>query len=305
MRITVVVTAFNASLTIGDAIDGVLKQGASDLELIVVDDGSTDGTGDLVRQIAPMAEVVTQENQGPSAARNAGIARATGDLVAFLDGDDVWHPSKLGRQLEVLEAHPELDLLATSWSRRYPEPEPDGELRWLGYLDQLALNQFQTSTVLARRSLLERVGGFDSALDGVEDWDFWTRCAAQGTLAVLESKLVMYRDSPEGVSKDMRRFLQGTTQFLAKERERGLLAPRHFSVIESWHYQRIAVASLLVHDPMGAVMALGRLERLPISATIEALRTRTIPFLSGRLQRRRRQSAASWPVLRSIGPKCR
>ncbi len=288
MRITVVVTAFNASLTIEDAIDGVLKQRTPDLELIVVDDGSTDGTAELARALAPMAEVVVQENSGPSAARNAGMARATGELVAFLDGDDVWHPEKLARQLEVFESHPELDLLATTWSRGYPKQEGDGELRWLSYLDQLTLNQFQTSTVLARRSLLEMVGGFDPELDGVEDWEFWTRCAVHGTIAVLESKLVMYRDSPEGVSKDMRRFLERTTLLLAKERRRGLLTPRHFSVLESWHYQRLAVALLLARDPVGAMMALERLGGLPLHSSMEALWTRTLPFLAGRLQKRRR-----------------
>src|SRR5687768_4619560 len=102
-EVSVVVPAFNAAETIQAAIQSVSAQTFQDLELIVVDDGSTDGTADVVKRLAPNAVVITQRNAGPGAARNAGIARASGRFVGFLDADDLWFPNKLEHQIRYFE----------------------------------------------------------------------------------------------------------------------------------------------------------------------------------------------------------
>ncbi|MGC8481691.1 MAG: glycosyltransferase family 2 protein, partial [Acidimicrobiales bacterium] len=208
--ISVIIPSFNGEGTVGEAIDSVLAQEVPVTEIIVVDDGSTDDTATVASSRSPLVRVIQATNGGPSRARNRGIAEATGELIAFLDDDDAWLPGKLQAQLNVLARDQDLDLVATSWSRTreitLPERAP---LSRLTYYQILLFNRFQTSTVLARRSAIEDIAGFDPALDGVEDWDFWLRLSADHRLAIVDAPYVFYRDNPKGVSKDLQRFYLG------------------------------------------------------------------------------------------------
>ncbi|WP_298209830.1 glycosyltransferase family A protein [Ferrimicrobium sp.] len=287
MQISVIVPCFNARDTLADALISVTGQTVQPLEIIVVDDGSTDGSAALARSLVPTATIIEQTNRGVSAARNVGMAHASGDFIAFLDDDDLWHPTKLERQISVLKRYPQLDLIATRWSRTTPSPQQNLSIRWLSYRDLALMNQFQTSTVLIRKELTTAVGEFNPALDSVEDWAYWIACAKLGALAVLEQDLVLYRDSPGGVSKDLGRFWLALQQMIGATAAMALLDPADRERILAWHTQRMFIAALLNRDlSLLPKIVLEAVRSSPV-AQLQAARTLTIPFLEERLHRRK------------------
>lgn len=286
--ISVVIPAYNSAATLASAIHSVLDQGVEIQEIIVIDDGSTDETASIARGLSELVRVITVPNGGPSRARNIGILAAQGDWVAFLDDDDSWHPEKLERQLKLLAEHPELDLLATNWSRSAPTPgHYTGSLTRLSYFSILLLNRFQTSTVLSRRSALLETGDFDPELDGVEDWDYWMRFSKMHSVAILEEQLVLYRDSPHGVSKNLTRFYLGMRRMLHREIETPLVDKRLALVVLAWHQLRLGVAFILEKDYRSALVTLRDLysDGL-ISSSIPAARRYLLPFLGDRVAKR-------------------
>ncbi len=246
--ISVVIPAYNAQDTIVEALRSVLRQSVAVEQIIVVDDGSTDGTAQLVREQFPQVLVEQISNGGPSRARNHGLQLATGAWIAFLDADDRWHPNKMAAQMDVVEDG--VELLASDWVRgeRFapvPHPPPKSHLT---YRDLLSLNQFQTSTVLMTRRLALALGGFDSAVDGAEDWDFWLRAARETSIVKVDWPLVQYRDVPTGYSKDVWRVYATMQPMLDKHRDNALISHRDFSTLEEWHHLRFGVAFILAHD---------------------------------------------------------
>jgi glycosyltransferase involved in cell wall biosynthesis len=186
-RVSVIVPAFNAARTIRDAVASVFAQTYRDFEVIVVDDGSTDGTCAALEAWRDRVSYVAQPNGGPGRARNTGIGRARGEFVAFLDADDLWLPHKLERQIEYFDAFPDAGLVHTAVC--------------LGMADAGALarataavahtpprriycelfetrTEIHTLSVMVRRAVLDEVGGFDERREiHVEDWDLWLRIA--------------------------------------------------------------------------------------------------------------------------------
>ena len=178
--ISVVVPCFNGIAHVGAALRSVLDQRWPNLEVIVVDDGSTDGSAASIRSGFPSVIVIEQVNQGVAAARNRGIAEARGEWVAFLDADDIWLPGKLMAQMEVAAAAPETRMTYTAWAVWTSDnSSPDAgfmhnlhqragvETFWIGpsgwIYPQLLLDcAVWTSTVLMRRSLLQEIGSFDT-----------------------------------------------------------------------------------------------------------------------------------------------
>ena len=201
--------AYNTASMIGAAIGSVLAQTRGDFELLVVDDGSTDGTREVVRRYAADPRVrllAAGPRQGPGAARNAAIACARGRYVSMLDSDDLWLPDYLAAAGDALERHPSAGLAcADHWTLE----DPPGLLRRQplrrrrqplvldadAFLLRLAQRNFVVnSTVTLRRSLLEEVGGCNSALPAAVDLDLWLRAAAAGYGAVcLPQSLAVYR----------------------------------------------------------------------------------------------------------------
>ena len=184
--VSVVVPVYNRSGYVRAALDSLRAQTYVDWEAMVVDDGSTDGSGDIVRDVAAQDERVRlhrQENQGAAEARNAGVERATGEFVAFLDSDDAWLPEKLERQLDAWRE-------GVLYSDAYlvaPDGTTDGrigdhvELARGQVFDRLLMwNVVATTTVLLSRELLEAAGPFDAALEPCEDYDLWLRLAGAG-----------------------------------------------------------------------------------------------------------------------------
>ncbi len=204
-RVSVVIPVHNGEAWVTRAIESALAQGEAVAEVLVCDDGSTDGTCDLVEACGGRVSLLRGGHSGnPAVPRNRGIRGAACELIAFLDADDAWLPEKLETQLAVFPAHPGTGLVCTNALRQTDPGTADGLLPLLPpgagrsgrVLDRLVLSNFVvTSSVLVRRSLLFAAGLFceDAAL-GAEDYDLWLRVACVAPVAYLERPWVLYRD---------------------------------------------------------------------------------------------------------------
>jgi glycosyltransferase involved in cell wall biosynthesis len=239
--VSVVIPSYNSAALVTDAVDSALAQTVAPAEVIIVDDGSTDDTRDRLRRFRAPVRYVHQENQGVAAARNRGLSEAGGQFVAFLDADDVWHPRKLEKQLECMECRPELGLLGTGtleWPREsfatlqraIPAPAVVG-------LEELVIrNLFITSSVLVRRPVLERVGHFDTALHGPEDFDLWLRIAQVSAVANLPLPLTGYRNVPGSLGKQAVSMETGMHLILKKLQAAGVFRRRRLLHHKAWSY---------------------------------------------------------------------
>ncbi|HLF30780.1 MAG TPA: glycosyltransferase family 2 protein [Xanthomonadales bacterium] len=226
-RVSVVVTTFNAALFIEATLDSVLRQTFVDFEIIVVDDGSTDGTASAVRRVMdsdPRCHMIIQDNRGPSAARNRGIAEASGELIAFLDHDDVWHADKLAMQVAFLDLQPDAGV-ATCFSAVIDEH--GGCLGWrLGghaagnvYTELLEWDMVSGgSVVVVRRRALLMIGPFDETLRFREDWDMWIRLARRVSFATVPRALVGYTRRPRNSSREYEQMAREGALVLQKAR---------------------------------------------------------------------------------------
>lgn len=173
--ISVIIPAYNAEKTIRRAIESVLAQDLKVLEIIVVDDGSTDATQHLIVSEFPMVRYHRQSNQGVSATRNRGSELAKGEWLAFLDADDLWKPGKLRKQWRILKSHPDAVFITTDRDFFGKEYVYIGRVfRWR-FKKLLSHNRVNTSSVLLRRDVFTALGGFDPTLVTGEDWDLWLR----------------------------------------------------------------------------------------------------------------------------------
>jgi glycosyltransferase involved in cell wall biosynthesis len=208
--ITVVIPAFNAAHTIGRALASVRAQSYRNIEIVVVDDCSADDTVACVRAGADenLRLIQMPGNVGAAAARNAGIAEAGGEFVAFLDADDEWRPKKLERQIAVITRHPRMSFV----SCQCDFIGVDGEARAIfreelapatgfeAWRVLLAYTFVATPAVLARRDLLIKLGGFDPALIIGEDQDMWIRLALEGEVGFIREPLVIVHQQLTGLS---------------------------------------------------------------------------------------------------------
>lgn len=203
-QISVIIPAYNAQTTILETIASVQKQTFSDFELIVINDGSTDQTLELLHRIKDdRLKVFSYANGGLPTARNRGIAQASGEFLAFLDADDLWTPDKLALQLEALLQHPEAGV-AYSWTY-FMEQRNDSRILhrckpvyYQGDVyPKLLVGDFiyNGSNTLIRRSAIDSIDGFDLALKSCEDWDYWVRLAAKWPFVVVPKYQIFYRRS--------------------------------------------------------------------------------------------------------------
>ena len=198
MRVSVVIPTYNRAGFVREAIASVLQQDHPEVELIVVDDGSLDDTPAVVRGFGAAVRYLWQENRGVSAARNRGAAVSTGDLIAFLDSDDLWMPGKVSAQVGYFEAHPEAQACHTDevWIRRGVRVNERRIHRKQGgwqFLASLPRCRISPSAIMMRRGLWERLGGFDEGLPACEDYDLWLRLTAVAPVGFLPDRLVIKR----------------------------------------------------------------------------------------------------------------
>lgn len=205
--VSCVVPVFNGERYIEEAIDSILAQTYRPLQIVVVDDGSQDGTRAVLRGYREQITYVWQPRAGPSAARNRGLSTAAGEYLAFLDADDVWHPEKLARQMARFQARPELDLCLTQVRNFWTPDLAEVEQRVRDQNLAVVITAWMLSSALARRTLLQAVGQFDPQLFLGEDTDWFTRVAQHGAqIEVLPDFLVSRRLHPNGVSLGVNTF---------------------------------------------------------------------------------------------------
>lgn len=201
-RVSVVIPAYNAEAHIGEALASLRAQTCKEMEVIVVDDGSSDRTSDVVTQGFPEVRCIRQANGGASSARNKGVQEARGEWVAFLDADDAWHPDKLRAQLALMARHPAVRLCRTLGSETPltdVEPIADGDdglpvhERTESLAPTLMNPYFTTSTVMVRRDAFLSVGGFDSKLKIAEDIDLYLRILVGAPSVLLLKTVAVYK----------------------------------------------------------------------------------------------------------------
>lgn len=209
-KTSVIIPAYNAMAYLPETVESVLNQTFADFEIIIVNDGSSDGIEQWVSQLTdPRIRLISQKNQGLAGARNTGIANACSEYLAFLDADDLWEPTKLEKQVQILEENPEVGLVYT----------------WVAYIDEngqstgrVFKNQEEGdvwkkltehnivecgSVALVRRSCFETCGDFDRNLRSFgEDWDMWLRIASRYPFKVVKEPLVYYRQLSSSASKN-------------------------------------------------------------------------------------------------------
>lgn len=183
---------------VGEAVDSVLTQEFDNFEIVVVDDGSTDGTASELSRLGSRVRILSTPRRGVSAARNAGVHGSTGRYIAFLDSDDLWRPSKLSRQIGFMDEHAAVQICQTEeiWIRRgirvNPKAihrKPSGDV----FLPSLELCLVSPSAIMMRRELFQRHGGFDETFAVCEDYDLWLRIAVELPIPLIPDALVIKR----------------------------------------------------------------------------------------------------------------
>lgn len=195
-RISVILPTWNRRRWLPQALDSVLQQTLPPHEIIVVDDGSTDGTLEALAPNYPAVRWIRQENRGPAAARNAGARAATGNWLAFLDSDDRWLPEKLQKQVAFLKEHPDYEVVHTNeiWIRNGRRVNPKKKHQKYGgwiYPQCLPLCIISPSSLLISRRLWEELGGFDESYPACEDYELWLRLAARHPVGYLPEPLIV------------------------------------------------------------------------------------------------------------------
>ncbi|MBI3795924.1 MAG: glycosyltransferase family 2 protein [Deltaproteobacteria bacterium] len=196
-NVSVIIPTYNRRDFVREAVASVLAQTYRDFELLVIDDGSDDDTAAVVHEFNGV-RYVFQPNRGVSAARNRGVALSTGELLAFLDSDDVWQPDKLKYQVAFFTARPEARICQTEelWLRHGVRVNPHNKHRKVGgdiFARSLQLCLVSPSAVMLRRELFAQVGGFDETLPACEDYDLWLRIAATELIHLIATPLVIKR----------------------------------------------------------------------------------------------------------------
>jgi len=198
-KVSVIIPTYNRLSMLKEAVDSVLTQDFEDFELIVVDDGSTDGTGEAIKRYGGRVKLLQHsENRGVSAARNRGVLHAKGKYIAFLDSDDLWVKGKLRIQVTFLDDNPHYPLCYTDeiWIRKGKRVNPMlKHTKYSGWIFEkcLPLCIISPSSAVMRRTLFSKVGLFDEALLVCEDYDFWLRVSARFPIFFINRKLIIKR----------------------------------------------------------------------------------------------------------------
>jgi glycosyltransferase involved in cell wall biosynthesis len=191
--ISCIVPVFNGERYLREALDSIRAQTYRPLEIIVADDGSTDGTPELVAGYGEQIRHLWQPHTGLPSTRNLGVSAARGEFVAFLDSDDLWHPEKLARQMARFEARPELDLCVTHVQNFWVPELREEAKRLRDHRLSRALPGYITQTLLARRRLFDVVGQFNVRLQHGDDTEWFLRAGEQGAVMELLPDVLVCR----------------------------------------------------------------------------------------------------------------
>ncbi|HUF10321.1 MAG TPA: glycosyltransferase family A protein [Rhodothermales bacterium] len=240
--VSVVIPLYNKVDLVAEAIESVLSQDFEDFEIVIVDDGSTDGSGQIAQgyaeRLGGRCTYVRQERAGAGAARNRGMRMANGELVAFLDADDVWIPQKLGRQVRFLQSHPDIQWCATNYwigqrdgathGAAVPYDEAHAGEAWIVVDWFAAMSQrhiaFQASGAMLRRSLIQQAGEFDVMIPSGQDFDYWVRIGEITPMCgyLLAPCYTLSRDSSYSITFNDPEKYSGKVRMLAPLMERSI-----------------------------------------------------------------------------------
>lgn len=294
--VSVIIPAYNSSRTLVRAIESVLMQSLPASEIIVVDDGSTDDTVKVLAPYSDRIRYVHQENAGASSARNRGCSMATGDFLAFLDADDVWHPAKLERQVVILNLHPQIGMCwsdpcilpeveAVSIAKRVTEFPVQLKQEVVANFDDIFRSPFLgTPNVLIRRTVFEASGGFDTGFVTAEDLDLWLRVAYTYRAVHLPEQLCFVMRQAQSLStrhsdKLFLDHLAAIEKFCSlhpdfAQHKRSLVKEAQAKVYEHW-----GSALLTGLQPRHAVKVLGRSLSLHLTTRTGYLFIKALAFL--------------------------
>jgi glycosyltransferase involved in cell wall biosynthesis len=266
-RVSVVIPAYNAAATLPETLASVFAQTFTDYEVIVVDDGSTDGTPALLASHGERVRVLRKVNEArPSTTRNVGAKAARGELVAFLDADDRWHPEKLARQVALFAANSHLGLAYTAAAvidaggrvlRVIPCPRGG---RGQVYPLLAVRNMMVGSSVMARRAAIAEAGWYDEELTSIENWDLWIRIARRWEVDCVEEPLTLYRVHPGNRSADVELRRRNVFRILAKTHDPTDRSPEAVRLRRAAYFNAYYV-----------VLGMGYFDRLEMGSAARAL----------------------------------
>jgi glycosyltransferase involved in cell wall biosynthesis len=266
-RVSVIIPAYNAAPTLPQTLRSVLEQTYRDYEIAVVDDGSTDRTAEVVERSAPAARCLRQGNAGVAAARNHGIDQSSGELVAYLDADDLWEPTKLERQVGALDADPKAGVCYVAADRVDGALQVQGRLPARQYDDTTAalllyanIVSGSCSSAVVRRAVTGDVR-FDGRFSQCADWHYWLRLSLGTEFLAVDEPLVKYRSTPGNMSSDIPLLERDTFGVLADLFERKDVAERYGHLrnrIYGNHWMILAGSYLHAGEPAAAVRCAGR-----------------------------------------------
>ncbi len=216
--VSVILPTYNRAHIIRGPLESVLNQTYSNLEIIIVDDGSTDETYELISSYTDSRICYIRQgtNNGVSSARNAGISRATGEYIAFQDSDDIWHPEKIAKQIEVFQKDPEImfcyhkiqyDFGGNRYAVLPDEEIPTQNKNGSIYGQMLYGNLVPCPALMARKSIIEKAGFFDTSYPALEDYDYALRLSRIGQAGFIDEVLLYAGLTPGGVSDNSLNFL--------------------------------------------------------------------------------------------------
>jgi glycosyltransferase involved in cell wall biosynthesis len=213
-KVSVIIPTYNRAEYICETLESVFTQTYPDFEVIIVDDGSTDHTKDVLKPYLNRVQYIYKNNGGPASARNTGIRASTGKYIAFLDSDDLWMPDKLQVQADFLEAHPEYAMVFSGYEfigerkvKHLKKPRVFYDCTVDALLEG---NKIATLTVMVRKEVFDVVGKFDEdpQIIALEDYSFWLRVAPKYKIAYVDRPLAKYRIHPSNISLDLSPLLE-------------------------------------------------------------------------------------------------
>ncbi len=245
-RVSIIIPVYNSEKTVGEALDSVLTQTYTDYEVIVVNDGSTDNSEGVIRRYVTAGAgditCITQRNKGAAAARNAGLRLSKGELIAFLDADDLWDTDKLKTAVETLEARPGVMLVFSDMRHSV-----DGKMVHASYLHErgyrhiasgqiydnlLQENFIFTPTVVMRKSIFAKIGYFDENLKIAEDYDLWLRIAKDFEVMFIDRPLVTRRRIGSNITENRQVYIESCICLREKLLEIHKQEPHRRAIIE-------------------------------------------------------------------------
>lgn len=254
MLVSIIIPTYNCERYISQTIDSVLAQDYNAIELLIIDDGSTDNTKKIVLDYGDRLRLISRKNSGVCVARNMGLAEAKGQFICWMDHDDYWYPDKISQQVKAFNRHDDVGVVYSNFTRWNSNsagifPTPDSYIKksfidkfdpehsgWIYHLFLLDCYML-TSTAMFRRDVFEKCGAFDESLPYGEDWDLWLRISREYPFLKLNQSTTLYRQH-QGQGSRMVRGVDYRTMILSDARDKWGLYSRDGRHLSEWQFRR-------------------------------------------------------------------